>query len=388
LARTAFIYSSALAEFKARPGYPWIFDRTEKTYRLCDELGLFDPDHTRVHHAVKASRADLLTYHTSRYIGLLEEANQGVARQQWLRYGLGTTECPVYPGVFDYHRLAAGCTLKGVSLIEQGKAQRVFNPTGGFHHAGKDFAAGFCYVNDAVLAIKNWRRQKKRVLYVDIDAHHGDQVQEAFYDTDQVMTISFHESGTTLYPFKTGFEHEIGKGRGKGYAVNVPMPENTPDEPFLWAFDRVFPPLARAFCPDVVVATLGADSLFSDPLSHLQLTNNALAKALETIVSVSPKLLLLGGGGYEADGLARAWARAWAILSDRTLEAQDTVQFGGMFWGDGLAALNDRPRFVSEKTRNKVKKALGHVVRTIENNVFPRFGPLAREPKRGRSMAS
>ncbi|MBW2125658.1 MAG: hypothetical protein JRH08_08170, partial [Deltaproteobacteria bacterium] len=123
--------------------------------------------------------------------------------------------------------------------------------TGGFHHAGKDFASGFCYINDIVLAITRLLKSYDRVLYIDIDAHHGDQVQEAFYDSNRVMTLSFHESGNTLFPFKTGFEKEMGKGKGKGYCINVPMPAGTGDDQFLWAFQEVFQPLIEAFdrCP-------------------------------------------------------------------------------------------------------------------------------------------
>jgi len=369
--RSAFIYSQKFAKFRAHKGYPWLFDRSEVTYQLCDKLQLFDHDSTEIHTPKPARTEALLSFHTKKYISLLKKANQGKPDEEWLRHGLGTTECPVFEGVYDYHALAAGATLLGAELIDQGEADVVFSPTGGFHHAGKDFAAGFCYINDIVLAIKKWLRRRKRILYIDIDAHHGDQVQAAFYNTSKVMTVSFHEGGHTLFPFKTGFESEIGQGRGKGYSINVPLPENTCDEEFLWAFDRIFLPVARAFQPDVVVAVLGADVLFSDPFSSLQLTNISVSQALQTILQVSPKLLALGGGGYIRDNIARTWTLAWAIMNHQEPNEEDSTAFGGVFWGDGLSSLSDRPHFLPENLKKKTQADIQRVVRAIEKDVFP-----------------
>ncbi len=368
--RSAFIYSEKLAEIKAPKGYPWLFDRSESTYQLCKKLHLLDYDWMSICIPKPANTEEVLNFHSKKYINLLKKANKGIFEEEWLRYGLGTTECPVFKGVYDYHALAAGATLQGAELIDEGKADVVFSPTGGFHHAGKDFAAGFCYINDIVLAIKKWLRQRKRVFYIDIDAHHGDQVQEAFYSTSKVMTVSFHESGHTLFPFKTGFENEIGRGYGKGYTINVPLPENTSDEEFLWAFDNIFLPVAQAFQPDVVMAVLGADVLFSDPFSNLQLTNDAISKALQAILQVSPKLLVLGSGGYVREDIARTWALAWAIMNDLGPREEDFSAFGGMFWGDGLSSLKDRPHFVPDNIKEKTQTEIRRVVRSIEKSVF------------------
>jgi len=372
--RSAFIHSQQFARFKAYPGYPWQFERSEVTYRLCKKLQLFDHDWIGIYSPKPASTADILSFHTKEYVTILKKANKGVFEEKWLKYGLGTTECPVYKGVYDYHALAAGSTLLGAELISRDKADIVFSPTGGFHHAGKDFASGFCYINDVVIAIRKWLRRRKRVLLIDMDAHHSDQVQEAFYRTSRVMCVSFHESGKTLFPFKTGFEHEIGKGRGKGYTINVPLPKNTSDQEFLWAFGEIFLPVAQGFKPDIVVAALGADVLFSDPFSHLQLTNISVSQALEIIVQVSPKLLTLGCGGYVLNDIARTWTLAWAVMNGLGPEEEDAALFGGMFWGDSLSSLKDRPHYVSDNIREKVRSNLHSVVRTIQKNVFPILG--------------
>ncbi len=360
--------------FKAYPGYAWLFERGEVTYRLCKKLQLFDHDWIGIYSPRPAPTADILSFHTKEYITILKKANKGVFEEKWLKHGIGTTECPVYKGVYDYHALAAGAALLGAELISRDKADIVFSPTGGFHHAGKDFASGFCYINDIVIAIRKWLRRRKRVLVIDIDAHHSDQVQEAFYRTSKVMCVSFHESGKTLFPFKTGFEDEIGKGHGKGYTINVPLPENTSDQEFLWAFGEIFLPVAKGFKPDIVVAALGADVLFSDPFSHLQLTNISVSQALETIVQVSPKLLAVGSGGYVLDNIARTWALAWAVMNGMGPKEEDDALFGGVFWGDSLSSLKDRPHFVSDDIREKVKNDLHGVVGAIQKNVFPILG--------------
>jgi acetoin utilization protein AcuC len=369
--RSAFIYTQEFAKFKAHKGYPWLFERSEVTYQLCNKLQLFDRDSTQVHTPQPAQNKTLLSFHTNEYISLLKKANQGMSDEAWLRYGLGTSECPVFEGVYDYHALAAGATLLGVKLLDEDRADVVFSPTGGFHHAGKDFAAGFCYINDIVLAIKKWLGRRKRILYVDIDAHHGDQVQAAFYNTSKVMTVSFHETGHTLFPFKTGFESEMGQGRAKGYAINVPMPERTSDEEFLWAFDRIFKPVAEAFRPDVVVAVLGVDVLFSDPFSSLQLTNGSISHALRIILQVSPKLLALGGGGYVRENIARTWTLAWATMNHLGPTEDDFAAFGGVFWGDGLSSLSDRPHFLPDNVKKKTQTDIQRVVRAVEKAVFP-----------------
>jgi acetoin utilization protein AcuC len=187
--RSAFIYSKEFANFKAYKGHPWLFERSEVVYQLCTRLHLLDYEWMSIYDPKPADTEELLRFHTRKYIDLLKTANHGVSQRQWLWYGLGTTESPVFKGVYDYHALAAGATLLGSELIDEGKANIVFSPTGGFHHAGKDFASGFCYINDIVLVIKKWLRRRKRVFYIDIDAHHGDQVQEAFYSTSKVMTV-------------------------------------------------------------------------------------------------------------------------------------------------------------------------------------------------------
>jgi acetoin utilization protein AcuC len=369
--KTAFIYSKDFSKFKPPKGYPWSVKRTEAIYQLCKKQNLLNHEWINVLSPGPAAEKDILTFHDKKYIGLLKQANKGIFKEEWLKYGLGTTECPIYKGVYEYNRLATGATLLGVKLINEGTADIVFNPTGGFHHAGKDFAAGFCYINDVVIAAEKWVEGKKRVLYVDVDAHHGDQVQEAFYSNPRVMTISFHESGKTLFPFNTGFENEIGKGRGKGYAVNVPLPEGTGDAEFMWAFQRIFLPLAKSFKPEVVITALGADGLFSDPLSNLKLTNIGFSQAVQMIVDNSPKILALGCGGYSLENAVRTWTLEWAVMNGLGCDEDEMMSFGGAFRGDGLCSLQDAPSFIPDEIREKNKREIKKTTTAVQKAVFP-----------------
>ena len=140
--KSVFIYSQKFSKFKPYSGYPWSAHRTEATYQLCRKLNLLNRDWIRVRAPKPANESDFYSFHDKEYIGILKKANSGFSKEAWLKFGLGTTECPIFKGVYDYHRLAAGATLLGVDLIEEGAADIVFNPTGGFHHAGRDFASG------------------------------------------------------------------------------------------------------------------------------------------------------------------------------------------------------------------------------------------------------
>jgi acetoin utilization protein AcuC len=371
LMKSVFIYSDEFGKFKVSKDYPWLTERSDVTYKRCSELNLLDRDWMKVVKPRTAAVKDLYTYHTKEYIQLLRKADKGVFEESMLIHGLGTLECPAAKGLFKYHTLAAGATICGADLICRKKADIVFSPTGGFHHAGPDFASGFCYINDINIAVKKLLNHRKRVLYVDIDTHHGGMVQEAFYGNPGVMYISFHESGKTLFPWKTGFETEIGKGKGKGYNINFPLPENTGDDEFLWGFERVLPPVAKAFKPDVVVAVIGVDMMFSDPMSHLRLTNNAFVKAVGMIKECAPELLALGCGGYVLNNIERSWTLAWAAMNGLLPVEDESMTFGGMFWGDGLSSLMDRSYFSPDDIRKKTAKEVRRVYRYIKKQIFP-----------------
>ena len=312
----------------------------------------------------------LLLFHRPRYLDLLRKANRGEQTEEMLRHGLGTLDCPVFAGVYDFARWIVGGTLLGAELLDRGEVAVAFNAAAGLHHGGADFASGFCYLNDVAVAINRLLRRGRRILYVDIDAHHADQVQAAYWRNERVLTVSLHETTASLFPWKGGSETEIGEGRGRGYCVNVPLLENSTDEEFDYAFERILPPLARLFRPDIVVAQLGLDGHYQDDLSHLRLTNNSHSRAVRRIVELSPRLLALGGGGYNLEVTSRGWTLAWALMRGIDPEEQ-TDGFGGLFWGDSLASLRDRPQFVPDEFRRPAAEHVRRVVGYIEEHVFP-----------------
>jgi acetoin utilization protein AcuC len=379
MSRTVVVHSERLAQYKAYEGYPWLFERSQVAFDLFRRHGLLDLPGVEVRTPELAPVDALRSYHTQEYLDALELANTGTFEEWMLGIGLGTLECPVYPGCFDYHRLVAGCTLAGAAALEEPDVTFAMVPSGGMHHAGPDFASGFCYINDPVLAIHRLLEQGKRVLYLDLDAHHGNLVQEAFYGESRVLKISIHESPETLFPFHTGFVHETGEGPGEGYNVNVPLAAGTSDEVYGLVFNRIVPPLVDAFGPDIVVSVIGADVLSADPLTHLMLTTAGYCNGVGWLRSCGRKALILGGGGYLADSVARALTLAWATLNDVPLCDDAELLFGGMFRGDGLSSLHDLPIYIPEETLRLAREACRPVIEFIEQHQFATLGARPAE---------
>ena len=219
--------------------------------------------------------------------------------------------------MFETESLKVVAALIGAELLLEDESDITFSFAGGLHHAGKDHASGFCVFGDGAVAIHRLLAEGWRVAYVDIDAHHGDGVQTAFYQDPRVLTISFHESGQFLFP-GTGFSHELGEGDGYGFSINVPLFPYTDNETFIWAFDQVAPPLVKEFKPDVIVSQLGVDAHWRDPLTHLALTSHGFVQLFQRIRSLAPRWLAVGGGGYDISVVPRLWTLAWGVMSEQT----------------------------------------------------------------------
>jgi acetoin utilization protein AcuC len=260
---------------------------------------------------------ELAMLHTERYIDAVRRLSQQDKTVDSTQFGFGPGDNPVFSGMFESEALKVGAALVGAELLLKNEADVTFSFTGGLHHAGRDFASGFCVFGDGAIAITRMLAAGWRVAYIDIDAHHGDGVQAAFYDDNRVLTISFHESGRFLFP-GTGFIDELGTGDGYGYSVNVPFLPFTDDETFLWTFDQLVPPLVNRFAPDVVVAQLGVDAHWRDPLTNLALTTQGFEALFQRIHRLSPRWLAVGGGGYDRTVVPRAWTLAWGVMSDQT----------------------------------------------------------------------
>jgi acetoin utilization protein AcuC len=348
--------------------------RLKLTYELIKAYGLLDLPSVQFIPTLKSEEEKLAVFHSQEYLNILRQASEGFLVGDAYVYGLGPGDNPIFPGLYQWSLLVTGATLQAVDFVADGKGEIAFNIAGGLHHALRSRASGFCYINDPVIGIMRLLSRGKRVAYIDIDAHHGDGVQKAFYDTNQVLTISLHETGHTLFP-GTGFEYEIGEAEGEGYSVNLPFPPYTNDEVYLWAFEEVVPELIHAFRPDVVVTQLGVDTFYNDPLTNLHLSIGGYEKLLKRIKDLAPQWVALGGGGYNISNVARAWTIAWAVMNGIELKEQLPASYLKRAEKMGMeermlrGALKIPPHSQSRENRMEMER----VVHILKETVFPKI---------------
>lgn len=373
--RAAFLHSPELERYHYPPDCPFKTERAAMTRKILLGMGLLSGSGRSEVAPEPAARERLETFHTARYLDAMQQAARGRLDAEGFGMGFGQPEVPVFREMYEYAALACGATLKGAALVTEGEADVAFNPSGGYHHAGPEAASGFCYINDVALACLVLAEQARRVLFLDVDVHHGDGVQNAFYDRSDVMTMSFHESGTTLFP-GTGFEHEIGTGEGRGYSVNVPLPVGTYDEAYMRAFDAVAVPLIGAFDPDVIVLEVGTDGLAGDPLAFLSLTNNTYAEIARRVMDVGKPILATGGGGYHLQNTARAWALLWSVLCAGESQEDMTLGLGGIMLEstDWQGGLRDRQLVPGSMQRKIVDPAIDETIEKVRANLFAIHG--------------
>jgi acetoin utilization protein AcuC len=320
----SLIWDERLTGYDFGPGHPLAPVRVELTMALARELGVLAQPSVSVRAAVPAETEELELVHDAAYIDAVRQAgHDGLGNG---RYGLGTPDNPVFDGMHEASALVAGATLAAARAVWSGEALHAVNIAGGLHHAMRGYASGFCVYNDPAIAITALLAEgAQRVAYVDVDVHHGDGVQAAFYHDPRVLTISLHEHPATLFP-GTGLASEIGSGDGRGYAVNVALPAGTGDAGWLRAFDAVVPPLLRSFRPEILVSQHGCDSHRLDPLAHLELSIDAQRRAALMMHDLAHETadgrwLLTGGGGYElVQVVPRTWTHLLAVAAGCPLD--------------------------------------------------------------------
>lgn len=372
--RTAFIYSDRFQDYDYGEGHPLKMVRLRLTYELLKSYEIFGKNNVRLVEPVPASREEVRLIHMEGYISALEQIDKGHEPFELSRYGLGWGDNPVFKGVYEGSLLGVGGSIVAARMVETGEVDVAFNIAGGLHHAMPDRASGFCYLNDPAIAIRDMTSRGKRVVYIDIDAHHGDGVQHAFYDTDQVLTISLHESGRFLFP-GTGDVTETGKGKGKGYSVNLPFLPGTDDHLFVWGFEQVAPPLIKAFKPDFLVTQLGVDTMATDPLTHLELTTNGFTRMIELMKGWSVPWVALGGGGYDVVNVARCWSLAFAIMAGVDLPDKLPDEFCASLGSLGLSAKALRDPVRGSRREMDGRRAFAEEgVKYIKAHIFPIHG--------------
>lgn len=376
-----FLYSEEMGWFDFGPDHPFKPERAAKTYDLCNRYGILNYDWMRVVEPEPVDPSLLTLFHEPDYLLLLEEASRGKVRVEMLAQGLGTSDNPILPGIYEWSLLATGATQAGMNALLTGRALVAFNPVGGFHHAMPANAEGFCYLNDIAVAIHYALKASpgKRIAFVDLDAHHGNGVQHAFYEDPRVLVVSVHETGRTLYPW-SGMETETGAGAGEGFTMNVPLEPGSDDEVYDYVMAEAVIPMLESFAPDIIVAELGADTMVSDPLTHLKLTNNGYQAALKGIKAVCPRILALGGGGYDLYRTARCWTLAWAIMNGVEPMDEFAGLVGGMMFGPEMevGSLYDHSYHTSGEVKEKAFGEARRVVAFLRKNLLPGHRPEAR----------
>lgn len=369
------IYSPDLARAEYSASHPFKPMRAKLFFELLHRFNLIHGENLKVVEPIPIEEDLLCLFHDKRYIEILKQAESGEFTMDMLWAELGTGDNPIFKGLFNFVLNVAGGTYQGARILLGEDTRVVFNPIGGLHHAGKDHAEGFCYVNDIAIAILELMKEGKRVCYIDIDAHHGNGVQDAFYNTDEVLTISLHESGETLYP-GTGFEKEIGQDEGLGYTVNIPFKAGSDDEVYTFAYDAIVPPIVEKFKPDIVVAQVGGDSHKDDPLANLNLTSHGYKHVVESINALSPRVLALGGGGYNVFKTAALWTIAWSVFCGLEPVDQYAGLVGGMMFGPEAEAghLDDEPFVLDGPEKDACFEQARRMVAYLQKKVFPFHG--------------
>ena len=326
-------WDESMLRYDFGPEHPLAPIRVELTMALARELGVLDAADVRLVPVSPASDEDLELVHAPGYIAVVRDALQ-TDPARLARFGLGTPDNPVFAHMHEASALIAGASARAAEAVWTGEAEHAANMAGGLHHAMRAKASGFCVYNDAAYAIAHLLRLgAERVAYVDVDVHHGDGVQAAFYDDPRVLTISLHESPRSLFP-GTGYPAESGGPDALGMSVNVALPAYTEDAAWLRAFDAVVPPLIEAFAPQVLVTQLGCDNHRLDPLAHLELSLDAQRAALAELHRLAHRhaggnWLLLGGGGYAlVQVVPRIWASALAEAAHRPVSAETPTPIG------------------------------------------------------------
>jgi acetoin utilization protein AcuC len=363
--------------------------RLDLTVCLARDLGVLD--HLRVIEPVAATEAELRSVHTAEYLSAVQLASQDPG---FMGYGLGSEDNPVFEGMYDAAALIAGGSQLAALQVWNGHAEHAVNIAGGLHHAMPDSAAGFCVLNDVVLAIRALLAAgARRVAYVDIDVHHGDGVQAAFYSDPRVLTVSMHQDPRTLYP-GTGLASDIGDGLGVGTAVNLPLPPATSDDGWLRAFNGVVPGVVAAFRPDVLVTQCGCDTHHEDPLADLALTVDGQRRAYELLHELAHqaaggKWLALGGGGYGAlRCVPRTWTHLLAEAVGRPIPVSTEIP---QSWKDDLLRRNLGAKLPSHMGEGREPQPhswmpggdswLDRAIGATRNSSYPLFGLDPDDPR-------
>jgi acetoin utilization protein AcuC len=322
------VWDDSVTGYNFGPTHPMHPLRLDLTAKLAIDFDLFDADNVQVHPIGEVDEVNLARLHDPDYIAAVKQAGtpEGLPEADAQRYGIGTEDVPGFENMHSASGLLFQGSVDAANAIISGDFDRAVNFSGGMHHAMPGNASGFCVYNDAAGGITEFLDAGyERVLYIDLDAHHGDGVERFFWDDPRVLTISIHESGKFLFP-GTGYPADIGGLKAAASAANIALPPRTGDADWLRAFDATVPQIVAAFEPQVIVSQHGCDGHRADPLTHMRLSVDAMRIAAERVRALADehangKWLSVGGGGYAIiDVVPRAWTNLLAIASDQDID--------------------------------------------------------------------
>lgn len=374
--RPVYIYSPEL--IRRCDAMPKIINRASMVHTLIEAYGLLNS--MQVVPPRSATIEEMVGFHAEDYIQFLSllghQTDEEKLEEESEQYGL-TYDCPINRHVYTYVALTSGASLRAAECLLEGRSQVAVNWCGGWHHAKRDMASGFCYINDIVLAILKLREKYDRVLYVDLDVHHGDGVEEAFCASTRVMTISVHKHSPGFFPGSGGLD-SVGVGKGRGYTVNIPLLDGARDEEFIPLVCRVLHKAREVFSPQALVCQCGGDGLSGDPMDSFSLTPTAYGRCLQFMLQWRLPTLVLGGGGYNSPNTARCWTRLTAILCGRKLSSEIPDHKFFMSYGPDFE-LNISPG--NRKNMNS-KEALQRIHNTIIENLDKLKSSSAQQQKK------
>ena len=313
------VYSEEFQQYDFGPTHPLTPTRLKLTFELMNATGLLESPNVKLTKPRYATDAELGLFHTPEYLAFVKRV--GGLGSGFLDAG----DTPGFEGCYEASALAAGASLTAVDQVMSGEVAHSMNISGGLHHAHPDRASGFCIFNDPAISIAYVKKKYglKKILYLDVDAHHGDGVMYGFYHDGSVLDIDFHEDGNHLFP-GTGFANEVGEGDGKGLKLNIPLPPFTDDNLYLPVFREIVPHAVRKFRPEFLLLQCGVDSHANDLLAHLQLTTKAYVEVARIAHELAHEVggghfVVLGGGGYNQANVARTWTLVAAELTQTKL---------------------------------------------------------------------
>lgn len=359
------------------PHHPLHQDRILLHYELSKALGILSSKGVSEPAFEPATDDQLQFVHTQEYINHVRELSE---LDHYSTLDMGDTVA--FPGAYNIARLMVGATLAAVDSVMRGESNHSWNPAGGLHHAHADRAAGFCIFNDVAIACHYLKRKyhQKRILYLDIDVHHADGVEEQFYRDPEVLTLSIHQTGRTLFP-GTGYPTDIGDGPGKGYTVNLPLPPYTQDSQYLEAFEAIVPPIIKAYKPEVIVMQNGVDTHFQDQLGNLMLTTHAFNQISQRVHGLAHKyskgrLVAVGGGGYSYFSVPRCWTimlaqYAGVTLRDDIPKSWQTI-FNQVTGLDAPLTLHDKKvPSLSKLDTDRIGRIVSESISRVQDMIFP-----------------